>query len=87
MQLWTWHTDRIEAVMTTAIEDDRLLLVTMAGKNMKDWIRELPTIEEWARNNGCNSVAIHGRRGWARALGYEIAGRDELNLHIMRKQL
>mgnify|MGYP003150816253 CR=1 FL=1 len=28
----------------------------------------LPDVEEWSKNEGCSSVIIAGRKGWARVL-------------------
>lgn len=87
LQLWTWQTSEIEAVMVTSVCDGTCLVLTMAGKNMKDWLPCLPIVENWARETGCTEMRIQGRKGWSRALGYEIIGRDDLNLYIMKKNL
>ena len=87
MQVYTWETPDLEAVVTTAIQDDNCHIVTASGKNFKDWIGAISYIERWAKENGCKSMIIQGRKGWSRALGYTITGRDPLNLHIMEKPL
>ena len=63
------------------------LLLALSGKNMRSWLSLLPLIEDSARLSGCGKMRIQGRKGWARLLGYEITGRDELNLHIIEKKL
>ena len=54
---------------------------------MKNWLRGLPLIERWAGCEGCDYMRIQGRKGWSRLLGFEIEGKDELGLHIMRKKI
>lgn len=87
LQLWTWQPKEIEAVMITAMSGDECYIATMSGENMKDWLPHIKDVEEWAKSNGCKKIIIQGRKGWSRLLGYKITGRDDLNLHIMSKNL
>lgn len=73
--------------MVTGLHERTCLLLLMAGKNMRDWKDGLKDVSDWAIQQGCNELLIHGRKGWSKALGFEITGRDELDLHIMRKKL
>lgn len=69
MQLWVWGT---EAALVTTIQDNWCLLLACGGKNMSKWVKCLPHIEDWARQNGCNQMRIYGRIGWAKVLDYNI---------------
>jgi hypothetical protein len=72
MQLWTWDT---EAAMVTAIQTDKVkfcLILTIAGKNMSDWVHYLPIVEDWAKDNGCHEMRLYGRIGWAKITGYSV---------------
>ena len=73
--------------MVTAIRGDECYIAPMSGKNIKDWLPRIKDVEEWAAVNECKKITIQGRRGWSRLLGYEITGRDDLNLHVMSKSL
>ena len=43
-------------------------LIACAGRRMSLWLPLLAKIEEFARAEGCESVRLSGRRGWARVL-------------------
>jgi len=69
MQLWTYH--GFECVMVTAVQEDDvkfLLFVAMGGRGLNGWIKYLPIVEEWAKNEGCAEMRIYGRHGWSRHL-------------------
>jgi hypothetical protein len=73
MQLWTSQRDgEIEACLVTKIEEDYCLLLACAGENMQEWGKYFTILEDWAKSNGCKSLRIHGRVGWAKAFGFEI---------------
>ena len=84
-QLWTWREPDITAVMTTTIQDDTCLILTMAGEGLSRWIDSLWVVENWARQNNCTKLAIHGRKGWSR-FGFDITGMDG-RLYIMERKL
>ncbi len=87
-QLWTWQTDKIDAVMVTSVRKGiDCLLLTMAGSGLRDWVKCLPWVEEWAKHYQCKRMVLHGRKGWSRVLGYTITGQDELGIDIMVKEL
>ena len=76
-QLWISSGDGIEAAMVTSIQTDRqgitfCLLLAVGGENMNEWKNFLPQVEQWAKDEGATEMRIFGRRGWARALGYDI---------------
>jgi hypothetical protein len=86
-QLWVWQEKEILSVLVTQIYEKQCVLLALSGKMMSRWIKNLPLIERWAKSVGCDSMLIHGRKGWSKKLGFKIEGRDDLNLLIMRKKL
>jgi hypothetical protein len=47
-------------------------VVACGGRDLDLWYDLIERIEDFARDEGCASVVIQGRRGWARVLtGYE----------------
>ena len=89
-QLWVDQTDKVNAVLVTAIQNDDkrfCLLAVLCGKKINEWITGLSFVERWAKENDCEEMRIYGRKGWFRYLGYEPTGRDELDLYISRKAL
>lgn len=71
MQLWTWGED---AALVTSIQTDDVtfcLLLAIGGKDMAVWLKYLPLVEEWAREQGATELRIYGRRGWTRLEGFE----------------
>ena len=79
-QLWTSQSDVIEAALVTCITEDReaCWLMSVGGSNMKIWINWFPLLIKWAKDEGCKELRVHGRPGWSRAAGFEIA-------HMIRK--
>ena len=43
-------------------------IIIATGENRKQWIHLLETLEEWARDNGCQLFQMFARKGWAREL-------------------
>lgn len=74
MQLWVYRD--FKAVMITTIGVisgvKHLRYLTMGGEGMATWIKYLPLVEEWAKDEGCEEAKIYGRIGWAKMTGYEI---------------
>ncbi|HYM31802.1 MAG TPA: hypothetical protein VEU47_10905 [Candidatus Cybelea sp.] len=60
------------ACATTAIDHTparKLCRITSAsGVNTKLWDRFMPMVEAYARNEGCASLRVEGRKGWKRVL-------------------
>ena len=49
--------------------------VVFAGEEMGRFMHLLPNLEEYFKHEGCRSVKIHGRKGWAKKLtDYKIVG-------------
>lgn len=86
-QCWTWQNPDIQAVLITYVLDGSCALLAISGKNMAAWLSGLAYIEGWAKSVGCEKMAVHGRKGWSRVLGYGITGKDELGLDVMEKRL
>lgn len=77
MQLWcSKNGAEIEAAVVTTIQNKGhlrwCLILTAGGKNMEEWIQWLPTMEDFARDNGCDEMRIYGRYGWAKMTGYDV---------------
>lgn len=76
--LWlAWNGSAIEAAATTSLiqtDTDKVCILTACGgADMRRWLPLLKQIEDYARNEGCASVRIYGRRGWQRVLdGYDV---------------
>lgn len=73
MQLWI---DESTAAVTTIIRYPRktTCLILAAGGDLDVLRRDLPLVEAWAKENGCDAMEVMGRKGWLRALpDYEQA--------------
>lgn len=73
MQLWVyWNNDQVKAVgVTEIITHPRFRaanLVICTGYDHKEWNHVLTTLEEWARENGCERMRLLTRPGWERVL-------------------
>lgn len=67
MQLWV--VDDFLGIVLTSIEErpsERVLFVPfMVGDNMQSWLDEWIAVQEsYGRENGCNALEFHGRKGW-----------------------
>lgn len=77
------------AAVVTYISDDadigpEFFIEYIAGDNMDRWLDLLEKLEDNAREEGCKSIALCGRRGWQRALARR--GYSELAV-VLGKQL
>ena len=67
-QLWTGK----RSVIVTEINgypQSKKCRIWLAAGDMDELVDEmLPDVEEWSKNEGCSSVIIAGRKGWARVL-------------------
>lgn len=71
--IWlAWNGKTLEgAAVTELIRTDRslyCLIQACGGGNAKNWLHLLASIEQFARDEGCDFVRIVGRRGWKRLL-------------------
>lgn len=83
-QLWAGE----KSVMVTRVTDysqSRLATIWLAGGDMDELVETmLPQVETWAKENGCDGIALAGRKGWQRVL----ASRGfETKAYMMRKPL
>lgn len=70
--LWVVHNGIINAAVITQVtitEGGKVCAVIACGGNgVIKAMRLLERIEEYAKQEGCRSVLVYGRKGWARAL-------------------
>lgn len=71
--IWiVWDGSHILAALVTALQrtDAGLICLLQAcgGTEMGRWLPLLPRIEQFAKNQGCVTIRMTGRRGWSRAL-------------------
>jgi hypothetical protein len=71
--------DGIDAALVTTLQvypRRRVLEIMFAGgTNMKAWLKPMiATLDEHARQLGCQQIAGSGRAGWARAWGGKLTG-------------
>lgn len=63
------------AALVTTIEEfprRKVLQLWLAGGDLEELVSDMrPRVEDWAREQGCESVWIVGRAGWARQLSAE----------------
>jgi hypothetical protein len=69
-QLWLAWSDHCEAAaITRPIENGKVCLIAACGGNdVARWVNLLSGIEQWARENGCETMRLYGRPGWVRKL-------------------
>lgn len=71
-QLWVVFSDKMEAAGVTTLTQtsDGLVLEirAFAGSGMTEWWNTQDEMYEWARQQGCRSARLHGRKGWERTL-------------------
>lgn len=70
--LWlAWNGQSIEAAATTQLYHDACILTACSGHHRERWLPLFERIEQFARDEGCKTMRIYGRRGWERVLdGY-----------------
>jgi hypothetical protein len=71
--LWVvWDGTHIRAAVVTSINTangkKRCVIVACGGNGIEGWLPLIGRIEDYARAEGCMSMAIIGRRGWQRRL-------------------
>lgn len=71
---WMIHVDgELKAVMVTRRHQSEGVtwfeVLSIGGEDMESWLNEtLDAIEKSAKESGCDSVILRGRRGWVRKL-------------------
>lgn len=72
MQLWMYEDKAalVTIIQTTTVK--QCLLLACGGNGMSLWLKYLPWLEAWAKDQGAIQMAIYGRKGWERVLNYDI---------------
>lgn len=71
--LWLAWSEQIEAAATTHLSRNVCTLTACSGHQRERWLPLFETIEKYARDEGCHTMRIYGRRGWERVLdGYRV---------------
>jgi len=66
--LWiVWDGSEIVAAASTRLSNGICTFTSCGGKNMRQWVKFFPQIEEFAEREGCR-LRISGRKGWERIL-------------------
>lgn len=75
LQLWIVWDGSVAAAAVTELDNvprGRVCRVVACGGHA-DWREAIKPIEQFAKNEGCTAMRIHGRAGWARLFrSYEI---------------
>ena len=71
--LWLAWSGKIEAAATTHLSRGVCTLTACAGHQRERWMSLFEQIETYAKNEGCSTIRIFGRKGWERVLdGYKV---------------
>ena len=73
MLLWlAWDGTEIYAACVTQLGTSNgrrfCLIVAVGGRDMSRWLYLVNRLEQYAKDEGCQSIALIGRRGWEREL-------------------
>ena len=66
--LWLAWSDHIEAAATTQLARGVCTLTACSGHHMERWLPLRAKIEQYAKNEGCATMRLYGRKGWERVL-------------------
>jgi len=70
--LWLAISDRVEAAATTHLSRNVCTLTACSGHQRERWLPLFARIEKYAKDEGCATMRIYGRKGWERVLdGYK----------------
>lgn len=78
-----------DGAVVFAIQEDEVrfcLILTFACEKMSKYMHYMDAIHDWAKSQGCVEMRVHGRKGWAKVLDYEIIGKNA-DIYAMRKVL
>lgn len=73
--LWlAWNGTHVEAAATTQLVKPGVCVLTAcSGHQRERWLPLFAKIEQYARDEGCSTMRIYGRKGWERVLdGYRV---------------
>jgi len=69
--LWLAISDRVEAAATTHLSRNVCTLTACSGHQRERWLPLFSRIEKYAKDEGCHTMRLYGRKGWERVLdGY-----------------
>lgn len=63
-----------------------LHIIAFSGNNFEEQSKVFPTVEAFAKNNGCKAIEQWGRKGWAKVLPKYVPGFKQAYV-VMRKDL
>jgi hypothetical protein len=63
-----------------------LHIIAFSGSNFEEQSKVFPTVEQFARDNGCKAIEQWGRQGWAKVLPQYVPGFKQAYV-VMRKDL
>jgi hypothetical protein len=70
--LWLAWDGKIKAAAATTLEKANgklsCVIVACGGHEMPEWLTLIEPIEQYAKNEGCQSMRVIGRKGWCRVL-------------------
>lgn len=71
--VWLAISDRIEAAATTHLSRNVCTITACSGNHRERWLPLLGKIEKYAKDEGCHTMRLGGRKGWERVLnGYRV---------------
>lgn len=71
--LWLAVSDHIEAAATTHLSRNVCTITACSGNQRERWLPLLAKIEKYAKDEGCHTMRLGGRKGWERVLtGYRV---------------
>jgi hypothetical protein len=71
--LWLAISDHVEAAATTHLSRGVCTLTACSGHQRERWLPLFARIEKYAKDEGCSTIRIYGRKGWERVLdGYRV---------------
>ena len=63
-----------------------LHIIAFSGSNFEEQSKVFPTVEQFAKDNGCKAIEQWGRPGWAKVLPQYVPGFKQAYV-VMRKDL
>lgn len=63
-----------------------LHIIAFSGSNFEEQSKVFPTVEQFAKDNGCKAIEQWGRQGWAKVLPQYVPGFKQAYV-VMRKDL
>lgn len=72
MQLWMYEDRAALVTIIRTTTEKECLLLACGGNGMSLWLKYLPALEAWAKDQGAIEMVIYGRKGWEKVLNYDI---------------